>query len=59
MGLVLLLLCNNLCGKVKHELRVASSKPQVTSSNVRVTSSNLHVTSSSPRVRALKHGLKD
>ena len=57
MGLVLLLLCNNLCGKVKHELRVASSKPQVTSSNVRV--SNLHVTSSSPRVRTLKHGLKD
>ena len=43
-----------LRGKVKHELRVASSNPRVTSSNLRVTSSNSWVTSSNPRVRRLK-----
>ena len=41
-------------GKVKHELRVKSSNPQVTTSNTQVTSSNPRVTSSNPRVRRLK-----
>ena len=38
------------CGKVKHELRVTTSNPEVTSPNLRVTSSNPQVTSSNPRV---------
>ena len=33
------------CGKVKHELRVTTSNPQVTNPNLRVTSSNQRVTS--------------
>ena len=31
---------DNICGKVKNELRVTSSNPRVTSSKPRVTSSN-------------------
>ena len=50
-----------ICGHVKHELRVTSSRPRVTRSNLRVmsshsrgTSSNLQVRSSNARVGRLK-----
>ena len=41
-------------GKVKHELRVTNSNPQVSSSNPRITSSNPWVTSFNQRVTRRK-----